>query len=428
MTSRSRLIILMLSLVGIGVSGYATWVHHKLLTDASYISPCDINATVNCSEVYLSPYGAVKGIPVAIGGVIWFGLTALIALFADTTSGKENERASGAYLFALSTIGLAVVLSLAYTSVFVLKHVCPLCVATYVCVIGIFITAGLTTSVPVLSLPGRLFRDLRDALSRPAQMTAGGVYLAAIVALIMLFPANAASGPMTTSAAPPKLENASAVQTAATQSQDPKVQFEEWWNAQPRIETGVALNGAKVVIVKFSDFQCPGCKQTWIMYKPVVAKYLAAGTDVRYVMKDFPLQPQCNVAVQQQIHAFACDASVAYRAAVERGKGPEMEQWIFDNQALLSSALIRDNAKRIAGIVDFDKEIALRTPGIKKDTADGGALQINSTPTFFINGVKLPTGSWLNPEFFDLAIQLELKKAGAAAPKAAAAPQKAGGE
>ena len=47
---------------------------------------------------------------------------------------------------------------------------------------------------------------------------------------------------------------------------------------------------------------------------------------------------------------------------------------------------------------------------------------------FYINGVKLPTGQWLNPEFFDYAIQLELKKAGVAPTASAAAPQKAGGE
>ena len=57
----------------------------------------------------------------------------------------------------------------------------------------------------------------------------------------------------------------------------------------------------------------------------------------------------------------------------------------------------------------------LKLARIKKDTADGGALQISSTPTFFINGVKLPTGQWLNPEYFDYAIQLELKKSGGTA-------------
>jgi protein-disulfide isomerase len=121
------------------------------------------------------------------------------------------------------------------------------------------------------------------------------------------------------------------------------------------------------------------------------------------------------------MHPFSCQASVAYRAAVERGKGPEMENWIFTNQTILTNENIREAAKDIAGITDLDREMPLRLPSIKKDTADGGALQINQTPTFFINGVKLPTESWLNPEYFDLAIQIELKKAGVT-------PAKAGGE
>jgi protein-disulfide isomerase len=122
------------------------------------------------------------------------------------------------------------------------------------------------------------------------------------------------------------------------------------------------------------------------------------------------------------MHPFSCEASVAYRGAVERGKGPEMENWIFTNQETLTSERIRQAARDIAGITDLDHEAILRLPGIRKDTADGGALQINQTPTFYINGVLLPPNQWLNPEFFDLAIQLELKRAGAAA------PQKAGGE
>ena len=229
---------------------------------------------------------------------------------------------------------------------------------------------------------------------------------------------------MTSSAPPPKLGGADAVKTSAGQAQsdDPKAQFEAWWNAQPRIETGVPLAGAKVVVVKFSDFQCPGCKQTWLMYTPVLKKYFEGQSGlVRYVMKDFPLNSSCNVAVQTQMHPFSCEASVAYRGAVERGKGAEMEEWIFTNQTTLTSASIRAAARQIAGITDMDREASLRLAGIKKDSADGGALQINSTPTFYINGVKLPENQWLNPDYFDLAIQIELKRAGVAS------PQKAGG-
>jgi uncharacterized membrane protein len=152
MTSRSRLIILSLAIAGVAVAAASMWFHFKLLTDASYISPCDVNDTFNCSQVYLSPYGAVRGIPVALGGVAWFGLVAMIAGFANTSGESSKSSPAGAYIFALSTIGLAVVLSLGYTSMFVLKTYCLLCLGTYACVIGIFIASGVTSSVPMTSL------------------------------------------------------------------------------------------------------------------------------------------------------------------------------------------------------------------------------------------------------------------------------------
>jgi vitamin-K-epoxide reductase (warfarin-sensitive) len=409
MSSRNRLIILTLALIGLAVASTSAFVHHKVLTDASYISPCDINEKFNCSQVYLSEYGSVKGIPVALGGVAWFALVALIAWFADTR-GDAKTHVAGAYVFALSTVALAGVLSLAYASFFVLKTYCVLCMATYVCVIAIFVVSGMSSSVSMLSLPGRVFGDIRKALADPLRMGATFIYTAALVGLVLMFPASSTAGPARTSAAPPTLDG----QPVAKAPQDVKVQFEEWWNAQPRIETGVALNGAKVVIVKFSDFQCPGCKQTYQMYLPILEKYTAT-PDVRYVMKDFPLHTSCNVAVQTQMHPVACEAAVAHRAAEAAGKGPEMEKWIFDNQATLTIASISEAAKNIAGVTDLRQETTKRLAAIKKDTADGGALKIGSTPTYFINGVMLPTQQWLNPEFFELAIQIELKRAGKAA-------------
>lgn len=428
MTSRSRLIILSLALIGLGVSAEATWIHYNLLNGTAYSAPCDINATFNCSQVYLSAYGSVKGIPVALGGVLWFGLVAMIAGFAKSDgSVKPNEDAAGAYVFALSTIGLAVVLSLGYTSFAILKTYCVLCLATYACVIGIFITAGMTASAPMMSLPARFLADMRGLGKKPLPVMIAVLFLLGTGTLMGYFQSEDGKPMPIKSNAPPKLDAPGAVKTSANGAQaaqeDPKVQFEAWWNAQPRIETGVPLEGAKVVIVKFSDFQCPGCKQTWMMYSPIIKKFTEGQPgQVRYVMKDFPLNSNCNVAVSTQMHPFSCDASAAYRLAVDRGKGEAMEKWIFDNQERLTAGTIRTAAKEIAGITDLDRDAPTKLASIKKDTADGGALQINSTPTFFINGVKLPTGQWLNPEYFELAIQLELKRAGAAA------PQKVGGE
>ena len=80
-------------------------MHYKVLTDPSYISPCDINATFNCTQVYLSRFGSVRGVPVALGGVIWFALVALIAGFDSRR--RRSTRCDRRYIFALSTIGLA---------------------------------------------------------------------------------------------------------------------------------------------------------------------------------------------------------------------------------------------------------------------------------------------------------------------------------
>ena len=46
---------------------------------------------------------------------------------------------------------------------------------------------------------------------------------------------------------------------------------------------------------------------------------------------------------------------------------------------------------------------------VKGDIALGSQLRVTGTPTFFVNGVKLPG---LRPEFFNAAIEYELTQAG----------------
>jgi uncharacterized membrane protein len=119
MSSRSRWIILGLAVAGLALASGSAWVHYKLMTDPLYVSPCDIGSRFSCSQVYLSRYGSVAGVPVALGGVLWFGVVALVAWYAKPgASGDQAGRPGGAYLFALATVGLAVALH-QYTSWFV---------------------------------------------------------------------------------------------------------------------------------------------------------------------------------------------------------------------------------------------------------------------------------------------------------------------
>ena len=127
--------------------------------DRSFSSFCDVNATVSCTQAYLSPYGSFLGVPVALAGVFFFAMVLALAALSGRKTPQAGESAP-AYIFALSTIGLAFVLYLGYASFFILHAVCILCVTTYVAVIAIFIISGGATSVPMTSLPGRAGRDL----------------------------------------------------------------------------------------------------------------------------------------------------------------------------------------------------------------------------------------------------------------------------
>ncbi len=46
--------------------------------------------------------------------------------------------------------------------------------------------------------------------------------------------------------------------------------FEQWYQALPRVPLAVPNDGAKVLIVKFNDYQCPPCRMTWEQYKPII--------------------------------------------------------------------------------------------------------------------------------------------------------------
>jgi protein-disulfide isomerase len=174
----------------------------------------------------------------------------------------------------------------------------------------------------------------------------------------------------------------------------------------------VPAEGAKVLIVKFNDFQCPACGQSYLQYKPILAKYQASNPGaVRVVLKDYPLNKDCNDGVMQIIHPAACDAAVAVRLARPRNRGEVMEEWLYTHQPTMTSPAVRQAARDIAGIADFDVQYAPTIASVKADAALGRQLAIKSTPTFFINGIKVE-GMWA-PQFFDQAIAYELKRAAA---------------
>ncbi len=395
MTARTRTWLIVCCGVGLAASAAATYVHYHVLRNPSYTSFCDVSATISCTPLYQSRFGTLWGVPVALLGLLWFVFAALLLLAAARGSDSLREDVSS-FLFAWSTLGLAVVLYLAYASFFILKTVCVFCLATYGAVIGLFILSGAASAVPMSTLPYRAARDVLLLRRSPLALALAVFFAAGAGSAVAFFPREGS------------IVSAAETEPAVTATQDQRSEFERWYTAQPRVPLVVPAEGAKVLIVDFSDFQCPYCRQAYYTLKPILAKYNAQESNtVRLVLKDYPLDSECNPNVQNGgPHPSACEAAVAVRLSRTHGREEAMEEWLFSNQPSLTPQLVRQAAHDQGQVNDFDGKYASTLDLVKSDIAFGHSLGVSATPTLFINGVKI--AGVLAPQYFDQAIAYEL--------------------
>jgi protein-disulfide isomerase len=134
---------------------------------------------------------------------------------------------------------------------------------------------------------------------------------------------------------------------------------------------------APVVVIEFTDLQCPYCARFATQTFPQLRRnYIDTGR-VRFASQDLPL-PR---------HAFAVPAAVAARCAGEQGRFWEFREALFSAQAKLRDEPYAELAGKFD--LDLDKFAACRSDerqtarvheGIELARANG----ITSTPTFLI--------------------------------------------
>ena len=155
---------------------------------------------------------------------------------------------------------------------------------------------------------------------------------------------------------------------------------------------------APVTVVMFSDFQCPACGAAHPVLQRVLAEF---GDKVRFVMRDFPLT---------RIHKNAFRAAVAANAAGTQGKFFEYAEILYKNQQSLDDESLKKYAADLSlNLKQFELDLASEkyAAEVRKDMADGEKYGINSTPTIFVNGVKVHQ---LSADGFRRAIEKALKK------------------
>jgi protein-disulfide isomerase len=150
---------------------------------------------------------------------------------------------------------------------------------------------------------------------------------------------------------------------------------------------GAASKGpadASVTVVEFGDFECPVCRQLEGVLRAVLPQY----PQVRFVFKDFPLE---------SIHPWAMTAAIAGHCVVQQSTDVfwKFHDSIYDSQDLISPENALDklvDLATMAGAKADDLKACMADPkstdAVRASMQDGTNVEVNSTPTVFVDGRK----------------------------------------
>jgi protein-disulfide isomerase len=146
--------------------------------------------------------------------------------------------------------------------------------------------------------------------------------------------------------------------------------------------------GASVVLVAFSDFECPYCKEEANMLRQNLLN--AYPTQVRLYFKEFPLE---------SIHPWAKAAAMAGRCVFRQSPAAfwSYHDWAFGHQAEITADNFKPKLLEWAkGEKDLDAvqltrciETKATEAEVDRSVAQGKELGVNSTPTLYVNGRKI---------------------------------------
>ena len=143
---------------------------------------------------------------------------------------------------------------------------------------------------------------------------------------------------------------------------------------------------ASVTLVEYSDFECPVCRNLHDALRGMLPNYTGK---VRVVFKDFPIE---------QIHPWARTAAIAGRCAYQQDPKAfwKMYDLIYDNQEVISAAnawtKVSDYAAQ-SGLNAETFKACMASPeaadAVNTSRANGVQVEVNSTPTIFVNGRRI---------------------------------------
>jgi len=416
---------------------------------------CDVSGTFNCTAVARSKYSHISlseegpPIPVSLPAVGFFAMLILLGALAALSSDEEKRKHHLASAALVLVPALAFSLYLLGVQVFALGVFCIKCLLLDGTVLASFIVAVMAHGGGVKETFGSLKPLPKSplALAILLFLVVSGVYWGSYSGKVETQQAknaamaDARSGGASDSQAgeddhaghnhapgehgkEPSIEDLSPEQQEEVRKQLEEIlaqaraaiaQFYGDYANFPRKKLDMnSFDGVKgstdalVRIVEFADFECPHCQMAAPQIKELMERY---GDKVELVFKNYPLGKKCNPELARDIHPDACEAAVAVQCAGQQGNYWPMHDLVFQTAAEGDSVGTRALKKMASKIgLDTNTFAACLTDDaawqeVREQVADGKAAGIQGTPSFFVNGVQMPSP---HPAFVEAAVRKEL--------------------
>lgn len=362
---------------GLALSIYLAVQHTRLkLGIQGGPSFCSLGQHFDCDAVNSSTFSEIAGVPIALAGAFYYLAALVLVLVA--LPGRRGFAGAQRWVGRLVVLALAVDLGLLVVQLFVLKNLCPLCSATYLCTTALLVAAvQLTDGASFRDRLARLLWRGLAPLPGVGALAAGALGFAVTATLLLFVP------------------DVRAPKEDASQS----AEIEQWFAEFERLPTkrlpetpedGVSgpADAAHQLVV-FSDFQCPFCKRAAETLDKALKPYRDR---VRFVFKHFPLDSSCNPALSYPLHPHACYLAAQGICAQRAGKFQQFHDTVFsrlDEETFLEG---RDAINRVLDtVVDeasrrrCDEDLSVQA-AIRTSIELGRELGVKGTPAFFLDG------------------------------------------
>jgi len=163
---------------------------------------------------------------------------------------------------------------------------------------------------------------------------------------------------------------------------------------------------APITIIEYSDYQCPACKHAGFVVDEMLERY---GDQIYFIHRSFPLGG----------HRHGFSSALAAECAKGQDRYWDYHDKLFEQQSVWGKDEIEIDIKKPNNTFSrYAKELGLdvkvfnqcmanseTAKRVRASKQEGVKLQVRSTPTFFINGVRVVGGKSLKARYEEIIRQ-----------------------